>query len=255
MACETAKESWDKLREEFIGSDTTRNMQVLNLRREFKTLRMQEAEKVKEYVDRLMNIVNKIRLLRVEMLDSRIVEKVVVSLPERFEAKISSLEDSKDLTQITLIELVHALQAQEQRRLLRLEDANEGAMLATYKGKNGQGNCRKFVGEKRGKERANNQWNKTGGMKSFPAYSHCKRKGHAEYKCWFRPGIKCRACKQFGHVERVCKNKGEQSQQQSQIVDEQQPVQETEQLFVASSNLVQTCDDTWLIDKFVNALM
>ena len=156
MACETTKKSWDKLREEFMGSDTTRNMQVLNLRREFETLRMQEAEKVKEYVDRLMNIVNKIRLLGVEMSDNRIVEKVIVSLPERFEAKISSLEDSKDLTQITLIELVHTLQAQEQRRLLRLEDANEGAMLVTHKGKSVQGNCRKFAGEKRGKERSNN---------------------------------------------------------------------------------------------------
>ncbi|XP_031247738.1 uncharacterized protein LOC116105457 [Pistacia vera] len=81
MACETAKESWDKLREEFMGSSTTRNMQVLNLRREFESLRMQEVEKVKEYVDRLMSIFNKIRLLGVEMLDSRIVEKVMVSLP------------------------------------------------------------------------------------------------------------------------------------------------------------------------------
>ncbi|XP_031249323.1 uncharacterized protein LOC116107158 [Pistacia vera] len=213
MACEIAKESWDKLREEFMGSSTTRNMQVLNLRREFESLRMQEAEKVKEYVDRLMSIVNKIRLLGVEMLDSRIVEKVMVSLPERFEAKISSLEDSKDLTQITLTELVHALQAQKQRRLLRLEDANEGAMLATYKGKPIQGNYKKSAGEKRGKERSNNQWNKAGGMQNFPACSYCKKKGHAEYKCWFRPGIQCRACKQFGHIEKACRNKGEQPQQ------------------------------------------
>ncbi|XP_031250004.1 uncharacterized protein LOC116107865 [Pistacia vera] len=209
MACETAKKSWDKLREKFMGNDTTRNMQVLNLRREFETLRMQEAEKVKEYVDKLMNIVNKIRLLGVELSDNRIVEKVIVSLPERFEAKISSLEDSKDLTQITLTELVHALQAQEQRRLLRLEDANEGAMLATYKGKSVQGNCRKFVGEKRGKQRSNNQWNKAGGIRNFLTCSHCEMKGRTEQKCWFRPGIQCKACKQFGHIERVWKNKGE----------------------------------------------
>ena len=40
MACETAKEAWDKLKEEFGGSTQTRNMQVLNLRREFETLKM-----------------------------------------------------------------------------------------------------------------------------------------------------------------------------------------------------------------------
>ncbi|XP_031253182.1 uncharacterized protein LOC116111124 [Pistacia vera] len=97
MAYETAKEAWDKLREEYMGSTTTRNMQVLNLRREFEMQRMQESEKVKDYVDRLMGVVNKIRLLGVELIDRRVVEKVLVSLPERFESKISSLKDSRDM--------------------------------------------------------------------------------------------------------------------------------------------------------------
>ncbi|XP_031278895.1 uncharacterized protein LOC116137347 [Pistacia vera] len=97
VAYEATKEAWDKLKEEFGGSDTTRNMHILNLRREFEMLKMQESESVKEYVDTLMNVVNKIRLMGEEMTDKRIVEKVLVSLPERFESKISSLEDSKDL--------------------------------------------------------------------------------------------------------------------------------------------------------------
>ncbi|PHT39852.1 Heat shock protein 90-1 [Capsicum baccatum] len=54
---------------------------------------------------------------------------------ERFEAKISSLEDSKDLTKLSPSELVHALQAQEQRRSLRLEEATETALQAKFKGK------------------------------------------------------------------------------------------------------------------------
>ncbi|XP_031282486.1 uncharacterized protein LOC116141082 [Pistacia vera] len=97
--------------EEFGGSSQTRNMQVLNLRREFEALKIQEAEFVKEYVDKLMVVVNKIKLLGEELTNKRIVEKVLVSLPERFEAKISSLEDFKDLSQISLSELVHPLQA------------------------------------------------------------------------------------------------------------------------------------------------
>jgi len=43
-------------------------------------------------------VVNKIRPLREDLPDRRIVEKELVSLLERFEAKISSLEDSRDLT-------------------------------------------------------------------------------------------------------------------------------------------------------------
>ncbi|XP_031265038.1 uncharacterized protein LOC116123410 [Pistacia vera] len=222
MAYENPKEAWDKLREEYMGSTTTRNMQILNLRREFEMQRMQETEKVKDYVDRLMNVVNKIRLMGVELADRRVAEKVLVSLPERFEAKISSLEDSKDITQITLIELVHSLQAQEQRRLMRQEDISEGALVASFKGKPAQTQTRKYAGDRKGKEKSSNQWERAGGVKEFPACTHCKKKGHSEIRCWFRPGIQCRSCKQFGHIERVCKNKGNQPTQQAAIGEDQQ---------------------------------
>ncbi|XP_031253457.1 uncharacterized protein LOC116111403 [Pistacia vera] len=157
MTYETPNEAWDKLREEYMGSNTTRNMQVLNFRREFEMQRMQESEKVKDYVDRLMSVVNKIRLLGVELTNRRVVEKVLV----------------------TLTELVHALQAQEQRKLLRQEDVGEGAMMATHKSKPIQGNNMRYAGDKKGKEMSNGQWGKPGGMKEYPPCSHCKRKGHS----------------------------------------------------------------------------
>jgi len=76
-------------------------------------------------------VVNKIRLLRQDLPDRRIVEKVLASLLERFEAKISSLEDSRDLTKISLTVLMNSLQTQEQRRMLRQEPPNtEGVFLA-----------------------------------------------------------------------------------------------------------------------------
>ena len=130
MACDTAKEAWDKLKEEFHGSDKTRQMQVINLRREFEVLRMEDEETVRQYTDRLMKVVNQIRLLGEELTDKRIVEKVLVSLPEKFESKISSLEDSRDLTSMSLPELVNSLQALEQRRAIREKQTTEGAFVA-----------------------------------------------------------------------------------------------------------------------------
>ena len=55
---------------------------------------------------------------------------MLVSLPERFEAKISSLKDSRDLTMISLTELMISLQIQEQRRLLRKELLREESNIA-----------------------------------------------------------------------------------------------------------------------------
>ena len=96
-------------------------MQVLNLIREFEMQRMKESETIKDYSDRLLDIVNKVRLLGTDFSDSRIVQKILVTVPEKFEATISSIENSKDVSSITLAELLNALQAQEQRRLMRQE--------------------------------------------------------------------------------------------------------------------------------------
>lgn len=60
-------------------------MHLLNLRREFETLKMKDSESTKEYMDRVVKVVNQIRILGEEFLESRIVEKVLVTLPERFE--------------------------------------------------------------------------------------------------------------------------------------------------------------------------
>ena len=109
LTCETAKQAWDLLKQEYQGNVKTKQMQVLNLRREFEMQKMKETETVNDYKDKLMMIANKIRMLGEEFSDRRIVEKILVTLPERFESKISSLEESRDMSTITLAELVNAL--------------------------------------------------------------------------------------------------------------------------------------------------
>jgi hypothetical protein len=52
-------------------------------------------------------------------------------MPKKYESKISSLEESKDLTNISLRELVNALQAQEHRRLIRYEESIQGTFQAS----------------------------------------------------------------------------------------------------------------------------
>ncbi|KAJ8760425.1 hypothetical protein K2173_015092 [Erythroxylum novogranatense] len=130
MVCDSPKEIWDSLKSEYLGYEKTKLMQVLNLMREFEMQRMKESEGFKDYVNKLITIVNKIRLFGENFPDNRIVEKILVTLPEKYEAKISSLEGSKDLSKITVVELINALQAVEQRRAIRDEKTTEGAFIA-----------------------------------------------------------------------------------------------------------------------------
>ena len=66
---------------------------------------------VKEFTDRILKVVNQLRVLGEELSDKRVIKKVLVSLLERFESKISSLEESRDLSKITLAEFINTLQA------------------------------------------------------------------------------------------------------------------------------------------------
>ena len=89
MACKSTKETWDKLKAEFHRDEKSRKMQVLNLRRQFEGLKMKETETIKDFSSQISKLVNPVRLLGEDFPDSRIVEKVLVSLLEKFEHKIA----------------------------------------------------------------------------------------------------------------------------------------------------------------------
>ena len=57
---------------------------------------MKETENIKDYADKLLSIINKVRLLGKEFSDDRIVQKILVIMPKKYEFKISSLKESKD---------------------------------------------------------------------------------------------------------------------------------------------------------------
>lgn len=49
IACETAKEVWETLKHEYQGSERGRQNQILNLKLDFESLRMQDDETVAKY--------------------------------------------------------------------------------------------------------------------------------------------------------------------------------------------------------------
>jgi hypothetical protein len=107
------------MKKEYGGHERIYGMQSLNLIWEFELQKIKESEIIKEYSDRLLGIVNRVRLLRTTFTYSRIIEKLMVIVPKKYEALITTLENTKDLLKITLAELLNSLQAQEQRRLMR----------------------------------------------------------------------------------------------------------------------------------------
>ena len=74
---------------------------------------MEEDESFDEFYAKLKDIVNSAFNLGETIPESNIVRKVLRSLPKRFHAKITAIEESKDIDKIPLTELVGNLQTNE----------------------------------------------------------------------------------------------------------------------------------------------
>jgi len=224
MTPKTPKAIWDYLKEEYAGNERIRSIQVLNLMREFEMQRMKDSETIKEYSDRFSN---KVRLLGTEFTDSKIVEKILVTVPERYEASITTLENTKDLSKITLAGVLHALQAQEQRRHMRQDQVVEGALPAKH---HEVGSSQSSQSKDKGKK------------KNYPPCEHCGKMGHPPFRCWRRPNTKCN---QLGHEAVICKGTFQQHETNAKVVEQN----EEYQIFVATCFSARSSSECWLIDS------
>lgn len=81
--------------------------------------RMKEIDTIEDYAYQLLHLANKVRLFGKDFADERIVQKFLLTFPDKYEVIISYSENSKELSTVTLEELVKDLQALDQRRLMR----------------------------------------------------------------------------------------------------------------------------------------
>ena len=90
---------------------------------------MEEDELFDEFYAKLKDIVNSAFNLGETILEPKIVRKVLRSLPERFYAKITAIEELKDIDKIPLTELVGNLQTYE-LGLTRIGKLSKGKSMA-----------------------------------------------------------------------------------------------------------------------------
>ena len=110
---ETAQEAWTILQTTYEGTKAIKDSKLQRLTTSFKEIKMEEDESFDEFYVKLKDIVNSAFNLVETILEPKIVRKVLRSLPERFYAKITAIEESKDIDKIPLTELVGNLQTYE----------------------------------------------------------------------------------------------------------------------------------------------
>ena len=107
---EIAKEAWTILQTTYKGTKAIKDSKLQRLTTSFEEIKMEEDESFNEFYAKLKDIVNSAFNLGETVPEPKIVRKVLRSPPERFHAKITVIEESKDIDKIPLTELVGNLQ-------------------------------------------------------------------------------------------------------------------------------------------------
>ncbi|KAJ4977690.1 hypothetical protein NE237_008470 [Protea cynaroides] len=115
MDCKTAKEVWDRLINIYEGDKKIKKVKLQTFRAQFENLKMNEDETIDQYMNRVNEVVNSIRGLGEDLKDSVICQKILRSLTSKFESKVSALEETNDLDEVTIDEIHGALTASEMR--------------------------------------------------------------------------------------------------------------------------------------------
>ena len=97
-----AKEAWTILQNTYDGIKAFKNSKFQWLTTSFEEIRMDDDVSFDEFYAQLKDIVNSIFNIGEQIPKLKIVRKILRFLPERFHAKITVIEESKDLYSIPL---------------------------------------------------------------------------------------------------------------------------------------------------------
>ena len=209
-----AKEAWDILKNEFQGNDKVISIKLQSLWRDFDNMVMKESESIQEFLSKVAEIVNQIRSYGDTLEDKKIVQKVLRSLPPKFDHVAAAIEESKDLQSYTLHELMCSLQAHEQRinrspsqpleqafqSKVNFSDRNAFKSQKWKKGDSfrnkGKGQYNQNKGDGKAKEMRQNSQQRSINF-SNSRCRICKKPNHETKDCRY----KCKRCKNPNHSQ------------------------------------------------------
>ena len=108
-----AKEVWQILETTYEGMKKVKDTKLQTLTTRFEELKMSEDESFDSFYSKLNEVVIDNFNLGEKAEDSQVVRKILCSLSESFRAKVTTIEDSKDLDDIKVQELIGSLQMYE----------------------------------------------------------------------------------------------------------------------------------------------
>jgi hypothetical protein len=97
----------------YEGTKLVKSAKLQMLISKFEDIKMLEGETFGEFYSKISDLRNSMVSLGKPISDVKLIRKILRSLPERFRIKVTTIEESKDLEEMKIEELVRSLQTYE----------------------------------------------------------------------------------------------------------------------------------------------
>jgi gag-polypeptide of LTR copia-type len=91
---------------------------------------MKDSEGVSDYITRGKIVVNQLKRNGENLIETKIVEKILISLTDAFKNIVCTIEELKNLNELLVDELVDSLMAHKQRKKLKKKEPLRDALQA-----------------------------------------------------------------------------------------------------------------------------
>ncbi|XP_076947958.1 uncharacterized protein LOC143620049 [Bidens hawaiensis] len=175
----SSKAVWDSMKKTFAGNERVKKSMLQKLRRDFEVLEMKNNETILEYFGKVLTISNQMRSNGDLMTDTKIVEKILRTLSEKYTYVVISIEESNNIEEMTIEELQGSLVVHEQKFKKIEKDDEQALKMEEGESSGGRGRGRgRFSPRGRGRGRGRQFFNK----ETIECYK-CHKLGHFSYEC------------------------------------------------------------------------
>nr|KYP33484.1 hypothetical protein KK1_045657 [Cajanus cajan] len=158
--CKSSKEMWDTLQVTHEGTSDVKISRKHTLIREYELLRMNSGESIYDFQKHFTHLINNLIDLGRKFKEEELNLKVLQCLDRSWQAKVTTIEKSKDLTSLTLATLFGKLREHEKKLHIFYENElqdkkRKGVSLKALKSVKGKEKCEDSSSEESDSENFN----------------------------------------------------------------------------------------------------